>query len=69
MTVKDVIAKVLLWAIIGIKGIEGHLGGPGHGMYICGIKPWEPPDPGPWMGVCSSRICPFYEACLDKWGS
>lgn len=68
MTPKEMIAKALLWAIIGMKGIERRLGGAGHGMYICGIEPWDPPDPGPWMGVCSSRICPYYEDCLKKWG-
>lgn len=69
MTVKDSIAKVLLWALIRLKGLGRLLGGAGHGMYSCGFEPWDPSDPGPWMGVCSSRICPFYEACLDKWGS
>ena len=68
MTPKEMIAKVLLWAYIRVKGLERHLGGLGHGMYTCGLSPEEPPDPGAWVGVCSSRICPFYEACLDKWG-
>ena len=68
MTVKDSIAKALLWTIIKLKRLERHLGGAGHGMYICGLSPGELPDPGPWMGVCSSRICSFYEGCLDKWG-
>ena len=67
MTPKEAIAKVLLWAYIRVKGFERHLGGVGHGMYICGIEPWE--NPGPWMGVCSSRICPYYEDCLKKWGT
>ena len=68
MTVKDSIAKVILWAYIQVKGLEGHLGGLGHGIRVCGIEPWKGPDGGPWVGVCSSRICQFYEACLDKWG-
>jgi len=68
MTVRDSIAKVLLWGYIRVKGLERHLGGPGHGMYTCGIEPWDPRDPGPWSGVCSSRICPFHEDCLDLWG-
>jgi len=68
MTFRESIAKAILWAIIKMKGAERLLGGAGHGMYICGLAPWEEPDPGPWMDVCSLRICPYYEACLKKWG-
>lgn len=68
MTVKDSIAKVLLWVIIKLKGLERHLGGAGHGIHVCGIEPWKGPDGGPWEGVCSLRICPYYEDCLKKWG-
>ena len=60
---EKVIAKVLLWATIKLKGLERLLGGAGHGIYICVLNPYEPPDPGPWVGVCSLRICPDYIEC------
>jgi len=68
MTVKDSIAKVLLWGYIKVKGIHRCLGGTGHGMYICGIKPWDPPDPGPWEGICSPRVCHQYDECMELFG-
>ena len=64
MTVKDSIAKVLLWAIIKLKGLERILGGAGHNLYTCGLAPWEPPR-GPWEGICSPRICPDYDGCME----
>lgn len=64
MSPGDFIAKVLLWGYIRVKGIEKSLGGAGHSLYTCGMRPWDPPAPGPWMEVCSPRICPEYDECL-----
>lgn len=68
MTPKNAMAKFLLWVIIKLGQVQGLLGGVGHSPCVCMIEPWEPPDVGPWEGVCSLRICPYYEACLKKWG-
>ena len=64
MSPGDFIAKVLLWGYIRVKGIEKSLGRAGHSLYTCGMRPWDPPAPGPWMEVCSPRICPEYDECL-----
>lgn len=63
---KESIAKGLLWAFIKLKGLERCLGGMGHNLYTCVLDPGEPPDPGPWEGVCSLKICPDYIECAKK---
>lgn len=64
VTVKDSIAKALLWAYIRVSNLHVILGGVGHMAYCCGLSPWDPPQ-GPWEGVCSPRICPQYDFCLS----
>lgn len=65
MTPKEAIAKAILWAFIQVKKVEALMGGLGHGFWVCKLEPREPPDPGPWEGVCSPRICPDYEDCIS----
>jgi len=64
MTAKKSIAKGLLWIYIKVKGVDLRLGGMGHSLHVCGLNPGEGPDYGPWVDICSPRICPYYEDCL-----
>jgi len=64
MRVGNSLSKAILWTYIKVKDLEKLMGGLGHSFYICALHPWEPPDRGPWEGVCSPRVCHEYDECL-----